>query len=118
MSDVLLHKYTPPPALELDFTKADVDKIQTYSKPLVQLNQISNEALNGILKTLKLALNRGDTGELPQLLTIKETCSTLKCSRPTIYVLIKNGRLKPIHVTKKAVRILKSSVQAVAEGSV
>jgi len=92
----------------LDYTALDVDMVQPYIKTAVHTNQISGTAQIGMLRTLRLALNAKH--KTPEALTIKDTCNALKCSRPTIYVLIKNGKLKPIYLTSKAVRILKSSV--------
>ena len=102
--------------LDHTYTAHDVNLAQTFLKPLVISDQISEEACKGMLGTLRLVLKRGLASETGELLTIKEACLLLKCSRPTFYEMVSRGKLKPVYLTGKSVRIAKSSIVEMAEG--
>ncbi len=45
------------------------------------------------------------------LMTIKETCTLLKVTRPTIYSLMKQGKLRYVYLAKNRLRFRKADVQ-------
>ena len=97
----------------LEYTLQDIKNVQPFADTAVRTHQIEQRALSGMFRTLKLALKAPE-----ELLTIKATCLALKCSRPTIYVMIEQKKLKTVKLTNKAVRILKSSLNDLLLGRV
>lgn len=49
------------------------------------------------------------------LFTIKEVCQLLRISRPTVYELIKAGRIKRVYVGKASPRITRESLERYLE---
>ncbi len=52
-----------------------------------------------------------DVGEQSALLTIEESCKTLRLSRPTLRELILGGEVRPVHFGR-AIRIPRTEIDA------
>ncbi|WEV65484.1 helix-turn-helix domain-containing protein [Bifidobacterium sp. ESL0764] len=52
-----------------------------------------------------------DFADLPQLLTLKEACEVLRCSRSSVYRLINGGEILAFRPSKRKVLISANSIK-------
>lgn len=89
------------------FSREDVNTMFTFLKPAIQTQQISEDAAKSAIEVLRKQLS-GKTDK-PNVFTIKDTCQRLKLSKPSVYELIKKGKLRLIKFGKCS-RILESDI--------
>jgi len=50
-----------------------------------------------------------------QLFTIKEVCAILRVSRPTVYGMIRAGRIQRVYIGKASPRIIRESLESLKQ---
>ena len=50
-----------------------------------------------------------------QLCTIKEVCAILRVSRPTVYAMIRAGRIQRVYIGKASPRITRESLESLKQ---
>jgi len=91
-----------------NYSNQDINLIKKFIKLLVDTCILSEDSFNSIIYTLRYSLKFRDITK-PEPLTVQEVCAFLKVSRPTIYKLIDEGKLKKYNICG-TVRFLMSDV--------
>lgn len=86
----------------------DIILCKAFLQPAVDTFQIAAETRNEIIDALKNKLQKKDLIK-PEFLTMNEASQFLKCSKPTIYKMINQNRLKK-HMVCGTVRFLMSDL--------
>ncbi|HBM15134.1 MAG TPA: hypothetical protein DD381_02130 [Lentisphaeria bacterium] len=100
---------------QLQYTREDIGILSKNLKPLSQMGVIPEESIASMVDVLRS--NLSGTAKPSQSLTVKESCKRLKISKPTLYQLIKRGRIKPIKLMK-CTRVLESEIEKILRGEV
>lgn len=85
-----------------------------FTLPLADFKQLLTQIVRQEVQAISVA--RSDK-EHANLLTIKEACVFLGVSRPTIYALMKSGKLKHVYLSKNRLRFTKAYLVEYVEKS-
>lgn len=94
----------------------DISLCKAFLQPAVDTFQLSTETRNEILEALKMKLQKKELVK-PEYLTMNEASSLLKCSKPTIYKMINQNKLKKYMVCGTVRFLLNDLMKAVECGS-
>ncbi len=94
----------------------DITLCKAFLQPAVDTFQLSADTRNEIIEALKNKLHKKEYTK-PEFLTMSEAVQLLKCSRPTIYKMIYQNKLKK-HMVCGTVRFLMTDLMKAVECSV
>ncbi len=78
------------------YNSQDINICKKSVKHLVDLGIISLDSYNQMFSRLRLTLKKKTNK--PEIMTVEETMSLLKVSRPTLYKLFDSGKLSKISI--------------------